>query len=162
MFSIEVMFFIAVICFVVGVGIGVLISRTWVPPQHQQELERSLQEARSDLEQYQQNVAKHFVETSQRISHLTDSYKGLHEHLAQGATHFTSSEVSQQMLQTEYKPTTNDPKVVDSDFKPPKDWAPKTPGQTGILSEEFGLAETKEEPGIETTGLQTANKETST
>ena len=45
--------------------------------------------------------------------------------------------------------------ALESGFTPPKDWAPKTPGQAGILSEEFGLTDSKEEPGLETAGLHT-------
>ncbi len=149
---------VAIVCFAIGIGIGILLTRTWVPPEQQRELERSLQAAREDLEQYQRNVAEHFVETRQRISNLADSYRGLHEHLAKGAMELTSSDVGHEILQAGASNASKEANLLDENrFDQPKDWAPKTPGEAGILSEEFGLAENKDVSGIE---VKTAIPET--
>ncbi len=136
------------IVFCIGGLIGAVISRTLIPPANQKDLEKQLLKAQSDLETYQQDVAQHFAETSRRINNLTESYREVHEHLASGAIQLTNAEISNKILAAGDKALGIEASQVPEniDVQPPKDWAPKTPGQKGVLSEDFGLDEDKPEP----------------
>lgn len=140
MFPLETLIILGVVMLITGAVIGVVVGRTWVPSEQQRDLEHRLVSAKEELDEYQQDVAKHFMATSKKVSDLTQSYRDLHEHLATGALRLTSTEIGKELIdagdtraqlhQVEY-----------SHIQPPKDWAPKTPGSHGMLSEEFGLSD---------------------
>ena len=143
MFSLETLIMISAIVFCIGGLVGAVISRTLLPPEMQKDLEKQLQSSREELDRYQQDVAQHFAETSQLVSNLTESYKEVHNHLARGAVQLTNSEISKKVLEAGDDTIGMEAQnaIEDLNFEPPKDYAPKTPGQKGILSEEFGLHE---------------------
>jgi len=141
LFSLEILIMVSAIVFCVGGLLGAIISRTLLPPEHQKELEQSLQLTRQELNQYQQDVAQHFADTSKLVNNLTQSYRDVHEHLAKGAIHLTNSEISKKILaagDSNLGLEVSDA-INEIHAEPPRDWAPKTPGQTGTLSEEYGL-----------------------
>lgn len=140
MFALESLLIIAVITLVVGIAIGVVIGRSWIPPEQQKALEQRLASAKDELDSYQQDVAKHFIETSKRVTELSQSYRDLHEHLAKGALNLASTDIGRQLLEAGAKEDTI-MDLEDMSIEPPKDWAPKKPGSKGMLSEEFGLGE---------------------
>lgn len=150
-FSLEALIMVSAITLCVGGLIGAVISRTLLPPEMQKDLEQRLQASREELDRYQQDVAQHFAETSKLVSNLTNSYKEVHDHLAKGAIELTNAEISKQMLEagdSQLGLEANET-IDELSFEPPKDWAPKTPGQDGVLSENFGLSDHTEEGGIE-------------
>ncbi|RYZ94616.1 MAG: DUF1043 family protein, partial [Moraxellaceae bacterium] len=85
MYSLELVLIIAVVALLVGLGLGVLLGRVRFGQGASNQLANRLQQTEAELENYQHQVAKHFVDTSQRISDLTQSYRDLHQHLADGA-----------------------------------------------------------------------------
>lgn len=147
MFSIEAVMMIGAIVFCIGGLLGAFISRNLFPPEQQKMLEENLQASRQELDQYQREVATHFAETAKLVQNLTQSYKEVHDHISSGALQLTSPEITQQVLaagdttlgESELK------ELDDQQASPPKDWAPKVPGQTGTLSETFGLENSEEE-----------------
>ncbi len=150
-FSLEALVMVSAIALCIGGLIGAVISRTLLPPELQKDLESRLQSSRDELDQYQQDVAQHFAETSKLVTNLTNSYKDVHDHLSKGAIQLTNAEISKQILEagdSKLGIEANDA-IDELSFEPPKDWAPKTPGQAGTLSEEFGLTEPKEDDPIE-------------
>lgn len=155
MFSLETLIMVGVILFCIGGLVGAIIGRSLIPPQGQRELEERLQACRNELSSYQQDVAQHFADTSQLVNKLTRTYRDVHEHLAQGAMQLTNAEISQKMLQAGEGFSTDKPAdaIEPMAFEPPRDWAPKTPGQKGTLSDEFGLHDLPDEPGIESTSV---------
>ena len=152
MFSLEILVMVSAIVFCIGGLLGAIISRTLLPPEQQKELEQSLQLTRQELNQYQQDVAQHFAETSKLVNNLTQNYKDVHEHLAKGAVQLTNSEISRKILEAgdETLGIESTEAINDLLAQPPRDWAPKTPGQTGTLSEDYGLNddESKESDNI--------------
>ncbi len=152
-FSLEALIMVSAITLCIGGLLGAVISRTLLPPEMQKDLEQRLQSSREELDQYQQDVAQHFAETSQLVSNLTNSYKEVHDHLAKGAIELTNAEISKQMLEAGDSQLGIEAKdaIDELSFEPPKDWAPKSPGQAGVLSEDFGLEDVQEESGIEAT-----------
>lgn len=144
MFSLEFLIMVCVIIFCLGALLGALVSRKLIPPKEQKNLEQELGNTKEELNEYQHEVAEHFIATSKLINELTQSYRNVHEHLASGAIELTNPEISKQLLEAgEGKLHLNidEPSEAET-FEQPKDWAPKAPGQSGTLSEEFGLKET--------------------
>ncbi len=150
-FSLEILIMISAIALCIGGLVGAIISRTLLPPEMQKDLEQRLQASREELDLYQHDVAQHFADTSKLVANLTRSYKDVHDHLAKGAIELTNAEISKKIIDAgdpqlgiEAKEALN-----EVSFEPPKDWAPKSPGQAGTLSEEFGLADVQDDDGIE-------------
>lgn len=146
-FSLEFLVMTATILFCLGGLVGALLSRTLLPSGNQKGLESSLQNARDELTQYQQEVASHFAETSRLVHGLTQSYKDVHNHLAKGAISLTNAEITEKMiaagevsLDLEAKEALQEQRVEQ-----PKDWAPKQ----GALSEDYGLDDFDEDTPIE-------------
>ena len=141
MFSFEVLIMVSAIVFCVGGLLGAIISRTMFPPEQQKQLEESLNTSRQELEQYQREVAQHFADTAHLVNNLTQSYKNVHDHLAGGALKLTNPEITQQMLEAGDNSLGIDSseELDKQNVEAPRDWAPKMPGQTGTLSEEYGL-----------------------
>lgn len=155
----------AAICLFAGIGIGMLIIRVLGASGNAGELEAKFNTLESEYSQYQQNVAQHFVDTSRLIAETQQRQRDLREHLVSGALHLTSAEVSRSILaQADDDQPLEDSALLEnidpSDLNPPKDWAPKTPGYGGVLSEEFGLKEEDDkEESIETRTATTPPKE---
>lgn len=161
-FSFEALVMVAAIALCIGGLVGAIISRTFIPPEVQKELEGKLQASKNELEQYQQDVAQHFADTSKLIGDLTKSYKNVHDHLAKGAIQLTNAEISQKILDAGDGQLGHESKeaLEELSFEPPKDWAPKVPGQAGTLSEEFGLDDRPDDDGLEVTTANPNPKDT--
>lgn len=140
----------AAISLIIGVLIGAVLTRSLgTREQHNRELERKLEDTEQRLSSYQQQVTEHFTETSQRVNKLTQSYKEVHEYLANSALELANPEISRQLLEAgsgdlkEPKPTreykTENDLIPEDTVLPPRDWAPKKDGEEGQLSEEFGF-----------------------
>lgn len=143
MFALESPLIISIIIFIVGIVIGVVIGRALVPPQQQKDLEKRLTTAQQDLDTYQQDVAKHFMETSERVGELTQSYRDLHQHLAKGALSLTNTDIGRQVIEAGATKESI-PQMDNGSIEAPRDWAPRTPGSQGMLSEDFGLKDQDE------------------
>lgn len=148
MFSLSTLILTGLICALGGAVAGVLLNRTLQPQQQQnRELEQRLQQAEQKLNDYQSEVTEHFAQTSQLVNNLTQSYKDVHEHLANSALKLTSADISRQMLEAGDGKllAEGDIELSEENVQPPRDWAPKAVGETGALSEEYGLREEREE-----------------
>ncbi|WP_370981397.1 YhcB family protein [Agaribacterium sp. ZY112] len=147
MFSLEVLIMVSAIVFCLGGLLGAIISRSIFPPEQQKQLEENLNNSRKELDQYQRDVAQHFAETAQLVNNLTQSYKSVHDHLATGALQLTNAEITQSMLSAgdESLGLDTPEQLEEQHIEPPRDWAPKPAGQTGTLSEEYGLEQFENE-----------------
>lgn len=80
-----------------GALIGAAIMRYWSPRlKVNKEMAERLQEAEQELNSYRDEVTQHFTETSRLVNNLTQSYRDVHEHLANSAMKLTNPAVSQQ------------------------------------------------------------------
>ncbi|MBB5212189.1 YhcB family protein [Microbulbifer hydrolyticus] len=133
---------------VIGLGLGALLAflatRSRQNIDRTQELELRLKEANTKLEDFQLQVNEHFDQTSQLVHNLTQSYREVHEYLANSAMRLSSQDIGRQMLEA------GSGQLSDNDENlsvlPPRDWAPKEPGAKGTLSEEFGLEKEAQAP----------------
>lgn len=138
MIAIETFIIIVVVTLLIGAGVGVAIGRAWVRPAHQKSLERQLSTAQQSLDTYQQDVAKHFLETANKVSDLSESYRNLHDHLATGALSLANTEIGKELIAAGDQPPASG-RIGHTSVEAPKDWAPRKPGKEGTLSEEYDL-----------------------
>lgn len=141
MVAVESLLLTGILALAVGIGIGVMLGRNGSSAKQQKDLEHNLTQVKQELDTYQQDVAKHFMETAKKVSELTQSYRDLNQHLADGAMRLTSTEITQNLIAASEQKFDKDNPMKLSAVEPPRDWAPKIPGTHGMLSEEFGLNE---------------------
>ena len=131
---------VAIIAFSVfaGIGIGVTFGRKGGRDSKRiRDLEEILEKERQKMDLYEKKVLTHFSQTAQLVNKLTDSYREVHTHLANGAEDLCQGKSSETILQLEG--INKEPSIQD-DIKPPLDYAPKTsPKQRGVLNESFGI-----------------------
>lgn len=143
MFALSTLIITALACTGLGAVITLLVVRNSSQQQDNRELESQLQKAEDNLQGYQQEVSDHFAKTAELINNLTQDYKDVHEHLANSALQLSSAELSRAFLESANSqlPNSDSDGVVVSDEKlePPRDWAPKSPGKKGALSEDYGM-----------------------
>ena len=106
------------------------------------ELRARLNDSEQRFQEYQHEVASHFVQLSQLNANMAQSYREMHEHLAASAVRLAGPEVAQKLLNSGdgaivLHDSHGNPLLSIDDIEPPRDYAPKVPG--GVLSEEYGL-----------------------
>ncbi|WP_293267049.1 DUF1043 family protein [Neptunomonas sp.] len=150
---------IGVVALVIGALIGFLMGRAGDNSNEQEKLE----DAKQELEDYKTKVAGHFEETADLVNKMTESYRGVYQHLATGAQalcdadtarSIESSMTPQLTAQAEVEVESSEPST-DSDagndnetlsaVEPPRDYAPKQPDEEGTLSESYGLKDDTED-----------------
>ncbi len=131
---------ITLTAFIIGVIVGAVVTWFYLYQFHdaslKAELESNLEQTHQQFDEYRSEVNAHFVKTSELVNNLTDSYKEVHEYLANSAMHLSNLEITRDMIEA----SNNDDIELKADIAAPKDYAPKkTPNEVGTLSEEFGL-----------------------
>ena len=138
---------IAIGCLVVGIVTGVAFaSRLNTSPSHVQELENQIRSLKESHNEYKDNVSDHFSLTAELFQHMTESYREVYQHLANGAQDLCSSEVANKLLPAEVDAGFEETKQKEAakELIPPKDYAVKrSSGQIGALSEDFGIEKNK-------------------
>jgi uncharacterized membrane-anchored protein YhcB (DUF1043 family) len=131
---------VGIIALLLGIGLGLVVSRLFFkgPPQNRR-MAQQMDELQNEYTRYQAQVNEHFMETAHRMRRLNDSYREMHEHLAQGATRLSSDGDWQEALGApDLRLKLN--RTADSDVEPPRDYAPKSgPQDKGTLAEDFGF-----------------------
>jgi uncharacterized membrane-anchored protein YhcB (DUF1043 family) len=137
---------IALGCLAAGAALGYWFAANKATDSAQvTDLESHVQELQRSQAIYREEVSDHFNTTAELIQQMTDSYKDVYQHLANGAQGLCSEEVASKLLPTSqgngFGLHIND----DDGMLPPKDYAPRqNPNQVGALAEDFGLGKGKE------------------
>lgn len=144
MFELSTLILTGFTSLIAGGLIGALLTRTLRPQEQQnRELEVRLKQSEDRLSDYQDQVTVHFAETSQLINKLTQSYKEVHEHLAGSALKLTNPDISRKLIEAADGTLSSDTDayrdIDPASLQPPRDWAPKTPGDSGQLSEAYSF-----------------------
>jgi uncharacterized membrane-anchored protein YhcB (DUF1043 family) len=146
--TLQIMAFSCLALAILGMMLGYLIGRrTSTESQKYREVERKLDQVMQEKAQYEDEVLEHFGETAKLLNNLTDSYRGVHNHLAAGAGTLCRGEgpMGLDQIDGERDPAEIPPLLPQ--IQAPLDYAPKTsPDEKGMLAEEFGL-ERKPAPG---------------
>ena len=103
------------------------------------ELESQLDQARPNQVDYEAEVTEHFARTADLLNKLTDDYRSVYTHLANGADQLCGDQISmsEPALSAPPHDATDKPQLVE--VAPPLDYAPQKPDAQGQLSETFGL-----------------------
>ena len=103
------------------------------------DLESQLDQAAQSRADYEAGVSEHFVKTADLLHKLTDDYRAVYTHLAEGAEQLCGDRVSisEAALTAPAADSTDKPHLVE--VAQPLDYAPKKPDEQGQLSETFGL-----------------------
>ncbi len=141
--------------------IGLLIGRASSSPEQQHKLQKDLDSANRELNTYKEQVTEHFSRTAELVNNLTESYRDVHQHLANSADTLCEGEQLIRRIEekpspaaapeqnSEDTPTAEEPEETSSNsgaVEEPKDYAPKpAPDAEGTLSENFGLQSQEEE-----------------
>lgn len=146
--------------FLVGVGLGMLFGRRSSPAaQRLREAELKLDQVLQDKKAYEDEVVEHFTDTARLLNNLTEQYRDVHNHLAKGASNLCQGRgpVSLERL-GEARDESEIPGHL-ADIRPPLDYAPKaSPGEKGMLNEEFGIDRKKAEAKAEQADPKAAPK----
>ncbi|HEY5718274.1 MAG TPA: DUF1043 family protein [Motiliproteus sp.] len=145
--DISTLWMIALIAVLVGVVIGLIMARMKERSSGRDALQTELDEVRSELQTYKQNVGVHFAQTAELVNRLTDSYRDVHQHLSQSAQKLCDDKVLvASLMAQEQRPvlaaqTANQTEELENEsVEAPKDYAPrKNPQEAGTLSEQYGI-----------------------
>ncbi len=154
MFSLSALIITALAATLIGGLLGALLLKTLHPQEQQNRtMEKRLHKAEDKLLSYQQEVTEHFADTSRLVNTLTQSYKDVYQHLADSALQLSNPDISRQLIEAgDGKLSISPPSesaTKDPIAEPPKDWAPKSPGDKGQLSEDFGLERNEQSDKLE-------------
>jgi len=142
--SVEILILGGLAIAVAGLLLGWALGRgTSASGQKHREVERKLDQVLQSKKAYEDDVVEHFSETARLLNNLTESYRDVHNHLAQGAGTLCKGHGP---ISLEHLEGNRDPSEIPADLasvQPPLDYAPKTsPDEKGMLNEEFGLERT--------------------
>lgn len=136
---------IAIVCLLAGIGAGFFFGRRGNQQVKQNEaLQEQLAANEQTLKEYKDEVMDHFEESAELINNLTEAYRNVHNHLAEGANRLTPSTLEGPILKNLPDQDTLDaisPSPVQGDISAPLDYAPKSPSDSGpgMLDESYGL-----------------------
>jgi len=135
----------------VGMLLGWLLGRrTSAANQKYRDVERKLDQVLQEKKVYEDEVVEHFTDTAKLLNNLTDSYRDVHNHLANGAAALCQGEGPAALGRLEDASEPHNKPNLDH-IQPPLDYAPKTsPDEKGMLNEEFGLDREVADPAKET------------
>lgn len=142
---------IGVVALAIGAVIGYLVGRSGNGTNQGHELEQ----AKLELDAYKAKVSSHFEETAELVNKMTESYRGVYQHLATGAAALCDADTARSIESTMQPQLTAQKEVKaeevtesednsdESYVEPPRDYAPKKPDQEGTLSENYGVKDKK-------------------
>jgi hypothetical protein len=91
----ELIIFVIIAGLVIFAALGIFIGmRISSDKRRIRELEDELMQARKDLEAYRSRVNNHFKKTSELFSQLTNSYKAVYMHLAEGSQELCTTDAA--------------------------------------------------------------------
>lgn len=133
--------------FLGGAAVGGLLFKLLMSDEARvRELEERLQELGEEHENYKNNVHTHFNSSAQLLNKLTESYREVYLHMADGARSLCPDYISSQLsLSSDAKA------LLDKDHSgtskpgatmtaPPLDYATRSsPDRKGLLADDYGL-----------------------
>lgn len=136
---------IGFISFLIGAAAGALLFRAFRSDEAKVlTLELKLQKLSEEHENYKNNVHSHFSNTAKLFNDMTESYRNVYLHMANGAQTLCPDYISSQLaLSGDAKALLNrEDNEADSKaaVTPPLDYAARVkPDQKGTLAEDYGI-----------------------
>jgi uncharacterized membrane-anchored protein YhcB (DUF1043 family) len=135
-------FIIGITCFLIGAASGALLFRTFRSDEVRvKELEARLQSLGEEHENYRNSVHSHFNGSARLLNELTDSYRKVYLHLADGAQSLCPDYIASQLnLSSEARALLERDQETATPSTPPLDYAPPQDGKRrGSLAEDYGI-----------------------
>jgi uncharacterized membrane-anchored protein YhcB (DUF1043 family) len=101
--------------------------------QKLRDAETRIRASEAALDEYRRQVSEHFRGTADRVNRLTEDYRDLHSHLAQGAMGLCTPSASEAPLLTSLSGA-GSRTIAGSSLNPPLDYAPPS-GDDSALDE---------------------------
>lgn len=139
MFSLSALLTFSLASILIGIFMGFYFAqRKGLYSHRQAELEKQLSEMNKQQQNYQTEVSDHFEKSAELLNQLTDSYRDVHNHLAEGANSLagTSASASIKTLGSDDESSETN---SEQSLTPPLDYAPANLGKSGTLSESYGI-----------------------
>jgi len=140
-------------CFLGGAALGALLFKMLGSDEVRIDaLEQQLQTLTNEHENYKNNVHAHFSSSAQLLNRLTESYKDVYVHMADGARSLCPDYISNQLTLNSDNKTllgANTPRYDESarPIAPPLDYAPKPgPDQKHAMDDDFRVEKVPEMP----------------
>lgn len=129
---------------VVALIVGIVVGRLWARSQGDDNggLKRQLDDLKRQHQNYQISVTEHFNRTTELIDTLTESYNAIRNHLDQGADELVAPEYRLESARSgseDLQSLAPDTELTSVTFSGPRDYAPKSGDEEGMLSETYGL-----------------------
>jgi uncharacterized membrane-anchored protein YhcB (DUF1043 family) len=124
-----------------GLGLGMVLGRRTSPAaQRQRATELKLDQVLQEKKAYEDEVVEHFTDTARLLNELTERYRDVHNHLANGAGTLCQGKGPISLDRLENVRDDSEIPAHLADIRPPLDYAPKnSPEEKGMLNEEFGI-----------------------
>jgi uncharacterized protein len=144
-YSLTIVIAVGAGLFILGLGLGLLLGRRMsTAGQKLRETERKLDQVLQDKKAYEDEVVEHFTDTAKLLNSLTERYRDVHNHLAQGASSLCQGRGPVALERLEDGREGAEIPADMADIHPPLDYAPKSsPNEKGMLNEEFGIERNK-------------------
>ena len=140
MYELSTLIAVAIICLLIGSAAGYfMLSRIRPEQQSRAALEKQFNDMQKQQQDYQQEVSGHFDRTAELLNDLAESYRSVHNHIAEGAQTLHSTGISPLQPLPEGRPVLESKATPRTPSEQPLDYAPRQPGSKGALHEEFGL-----------------------
>jgi len=139
---------------ILGLVTGWLVGRrSSTAARKYRDLALKLEQVIQDKKSYEGEVVAHFTETARLLNNLTESYREVHNHLAQGADALCHGAGPVSLERLENRQDSAEIPANLLHIQPPLDYAPKSsPNEKGMLNEEFGLERKPPRATVETDG----------
>ena len=136
MFSALAFWLTAIGCLLGGTAGGWLLRILLDPSETKlRDAEARVRASEAALEDYRREVTEHFRGTADRVNRLTEDYRDLHSHLAQGAMGLCTPSASEAPLLTSLSGSA--PRAIaGSVINPPLDYAP--PSTDDVDADDMG------------------------
>lgn len=145
MYELNELMLAAVACFIIGGVAGLVFGNSkQAANRKNKDLEKDLEQSQAELRTYQKQVNDHFQKTAELVRELNESYKGVHQHLAQGAHQLAQMNPSAYLSLIGGRSEDDLTEEELAQIQQPLDYSPKkSPNEKGMLQEDFGLEKVK-------------------
>jgi uncharacterized membrane-anchored protein YhcB (DUF1043 family) len=128
---------IGILAVAAGGALGYFLPRyLYGAPRRNREFETQLHALQEQHKNYRYDVNAHFNRTAELLSQLANSYRDVHNHLARGALDLCDPGAVKLLKLLPEQALEEQPSLA---VEPPRDYALRSPYDTGVLDEDFGL-----------------------
>ena len=107
--TMSTLVFVGIGCLLAGAAIGYFLANKKPEQQSRAALEKQFTDMQQQQQEYQQQVSSHFDRTAELLNDLAESYRSVHNHIAEGASSLHSTGISPLQAIPEGRPVLEGP-----------------------------------------------------